>query len=344
MTSERLRALLQAIRDRSAAVFGDFCLDAYWLMDPARSEVSIETGKRTRPVREQRYSLGGAGNIVANLLDLGVAGVYAVGVLGDDLFGRELMRQLATPRADGRPGADIRGILIQKEEWATPVYGKPYVGDDEQERMDFGVGNTIRPEKEERLLRALRDTLGWAQAVIVNQQLPRGVNSEAVIAGINGLAAEHPDRFFIVDARDRSERYLGMICRLNEHEAARLCGRPRPLAWTVSLDECRAFAEEIGGVTGKPVFISRGERGALVFAEGRTHEIPAVRVTGPTDPVGAGDTSISAIAAALAAGAAAVEAAELANLAAGVTVRKLRTTGTATPAEILAVAGAGGQQ
>ncbi len=73
MTPSRLRDLLARIRSARVAVFGDFCLDMYWLLDPALSEVSIETGKRTTAVRREYCSLGGAGNIVANLSDLGVA-------------------------------------------------------------------------------------------------------------------------------------------------------------------------------------------------------------------------------------------------------------------------------
>ena len=43
------------------AVFGDFCLDAYWDIDEESSELSLETGLPVRRVKTQRYSLGGAG-------------------------------------------------------------------------------------------------------------------------------------------------------------------------------------------------------------------------------------------------------------------------------------------
>jgi phosphoglycolate phosphatase-like HAD superfamily hydrolase len=59
---------------------------------------------------------------------------------------------------------------------------------------------------------------------------------------------------------------------------------------------------------------------------------------GKTDPVGAGDTVVSALACCLGAGIKPAEAAEFAVLAAAVTVQKLLQTGTATGAEILAQA------
>lgn len=65
----------------SVAVIGDFCLDIYWMIDRSASEISIETGLKTEPVRLQRYTPGGAGNVVMNLVALGVQHVYPVGVL-----------------------------------------------------------------------------------------------------------------------------------------------------------------------------------------------------------------------------------------------------------------------
>jgi bifunctional ADP-heptose synthase (sugar kinase/adenylyltransferase) len=65
------KAFLQKILDDISAVrialVGDFCLDGYWFIDDAMSEISVETGLATRPVSRQKYSLGGAGNVAASL-------------------------------------------------------------------------------------------------------------------------------------------------------------------------------------------------------------------------------------------------------------------------------------
>ncbi len=331
MTPSRLRDLLARIRSARVAVFGDFCLDMYWLLDPALSEVSIETGKRTTAVRREYCSLGGAGNIVANLSDLGVADVRAVGVIGDDLFGREMVELLKARRAD------VSGMLTQPAGWITPAYCKPFIGEDEQGRVDFGVANLLAPATEEALLKSLAAVLSRVDALICNQQLPRGVNTGRVLAGINRLAVERPEKLVIMDSRDREEANRGVIYRVGAHEAMRLCGTPKPRDQMVLLEEARDCAARIGQATGKPVFLSRSDRGALVRAGEALHEIPAIQITKPVDPVGAGDTSVSAIAAALAAGADPLEAAELANFASAVTVQKLKTTGTANPEEILAI-------
>ena len=94
MTSERLEELLERIRPARIGVIGDFCVDAYWMMDPLLSESSVETGLPTRAVRLQRYSPGGAGNVANNLVSMGVAHGRAFGAAGRDLFGREMLRIL----------------------------------------------------------------------------------------------------------------------------------------------------------------------------------------------------------------------------------------------------------
>ena len=72
MIGEDLKRLLDDICKARIAVLGDYCLDAYWFVDRSREEISVETGLPTRPVMEQRYSLGGAGNVVMNLVAMGV--------------------------------------------------------------------------------------------------------------------------------------------------------------------------------------------------------------------------------------------------------------------------------
>jgi len=219
------------------------------------------------------------------------------------------------------------------------VYCKPYVGDEEQRRIDFGVFNEMAEETEESLVCHLRRVLREVDAVILNQQLARGISSPSMIQRLNELIhTSSGQRVFLVDSRDRSERYVGAHLKLNAYEAARLCGEPVDPEQTVSPRSVSRFAERIFARTGQPVFITMGERGCVVFDGTSRHEVSGVRINGPTDPVGAGDTFVSALAASMAVGATAYVAAQLANLAAAVTVRKLKQTGTATPEEILGIA------
>ena len=51
---------------------GDFFLDRYLLIDPAKAETSIETGLPVYNVVEVRAQPGAAGTILNNLVALGV--------------------------------------------------------------------------------------------------------------------------------------------------------------------------------------------------------------------------------------------------------------------------------
>ena len=134
--SSWLEDALASLAQARVAVFGDFCLDAYWDLDTEASEFSVETGLQVRRVRTQRYSLGGAGNVAANLVDLGVKSVRTIGVVGTDLFGGELLRLLQAR------GVDTQDGMVVDPAWQTMVYAKPYAGVKEESRIDFGAFNT----------------------------------------------------------------------------------------------------------------------------------------------------------------------------------------------------------
>ena len=323
-----LEAALGAIPRARVTVFGDLCLDAYWLIDADESELSVETHLPVRRVRRQRYGLGGAGNVVANLVDLGVGQVRAVGLVGDDLFGRQMLEMLGALRVD------TRGMLTGHEGWQTQVYAKPCVGEAEQSRIDFGPFNALAGADAEALAAELDRAASESDVVILNQQVPAGVSTPEMIERINAVVAARPACRFLVDSRHRAERYAGCLLKLNAHEAARLAGEPRPLDERIPAATARELAERLRERVGHTVFVTRGEWGMVVADEAGLHDVPGIQVIEQTDPVGAGDTATSALAAVLATGGEPLTAARLANIAASITVRKLQTTGTATPEEI----------
>ena len=324
-----LEIALAPLAQVNAAVMGDFCLDAYWLFDTESVELSVETGLPVRRVRTQRYSLGGAGNVVANLADLGVRSIRAIGVVGADLFGAEMLRLLE------ERGVKTQSGMVIDPDCQTMVYSKPCAGAVEESRIDFGAFNTLGGKTIDSLIAALEEAAAASDVVILNQQVPAGISPPEVIERINGCIARHPKTHFIVDARHRPHLYRGAILKLNASEAAQFLGKSPDACFSEA--EVRGLALSIFAVTGKPVFLTRGEHGIIVVQNGKVEEVPGIQVLGDTDTVGAGDTVVSALAAALGSGQEPLVAARLANTAAMVTVQKLQTTGTATPAEILAV-------
>ena len=94
MTPARFDALIARFRTLRLGVVGDFSLDRYFDIDPARAEKSLETGLPVHNVTRVRCQPGAAGNIVQNLAALSPAALWPVGYCGDDGEGFELRRAL----------------------------------------------------------------------------------------------------------------------------------------------------------------------------------------------------------------------------------------------------------
>ncbi|HTP59561.1 MAG TPA: PfkB family carbohydrate kinase, partial [Spirochaetia bacterium] len=182
----------------------------------------------------------------------------------------------------------------------------------------------------------LRAAIPSLDVVIINQQLPRGIHTEQMRAGLRSLASACSIPF-IVDSRAFSDFFDGAIRKLNDREALRLCGAPWDGDGPAPRELVLRSAEALFDRWGRPVFVTRGPRGILGWDSSGSFEVPGLQVPGPVDTVGAGDSALAGIAAAVAAGRRPAEAAMLGNFAAAVTVRKLFVTGTASAREILAV-------
>ncbi|NSW94385.1 MAG: HAD family hydrolase [Bacteroidales bacterium] len=329
MNFEKLQELIERIRSVSIAVVGDFCLDAYWFIDKSGSEISVETGKETKPVREYKYSLGGAGNVANNLTAMGVADVRAFGVIGTDPFG-ETMKNLMKSA-----GINTQNILVQENNWSTHVYIKPYSGEEEENRIDFGNFNVLSDDVSDTLLKNLRDTAGSLDLVIINQQVLSGIHSSRFRKGLVEIINTFPEKIFIADSRNYSDDYTGAYRKMNEAEAVRLSGNINDREISVDEGEFREALLSLYRRYGKPVFATRGEKGSVIADQDGLTDIPGLMIIARTDTVGAGDSYLAGVAAALAAGYTLKESAETGTIVAGVTIQKLFQTGTASPEEIL---------
>jgi rfaE bifunctional protein kinase chain/domain len=322
-------ATLDNLSQVSVAVIGDFCLDVYWTIDRSASEISLETGLKTEPVRRQRYAPGGAGNVVMNLAALGVRQVYACGILGNDPFGGELRRLLESSQVNSG------GLISQEGDWATPTYIKPCVDDQELSRIDFGNFNRLSDVAEQELFTRLEDILDKVSVVLVNHQVTGSMHdSPSFRKRLRQVMSRHPKATFIIDSRGYHESYPKAIHKLNGREVLKACGKAAA-GDEISLEDLVQHSRDLSKRWESPLVVTRGERGCLVFSGDAPRQIFGLQLPGRTDPVGAGDTFSSALAATLSTGTNLAAAACIANIAAAVTAQKLLQTGTATPEEIL---------
>ncbi len=320
--------ILSKLSGCRAAVVGDFTLDFYISTEPDKGEISIETGLATLPVRKYSTSPGGAGNAALNLADLGIKKTAAFGVTGSDMFGRELLKLLK------EKNIDISGMSVQEKNWETSVYTKILKNGIEGNRIDFGNFNILENATADRIIQNLEKALPETDVIVINQQLLSGIHTPYFREKLNHLLVRYPDIPAITDSRNYPDDFQLTSRKINTDEALKVLERNMisiKERWKKDLKT----AEELFKLWKKPVFLTRGDRGIIVSSSEGCLEIPGISVLSEIDTVGAGDTALAAIAASLGSGVSPNDAAVIGNLAAAVTVKKLHTTGTASPDEIL---------
>jgi rfaE bifunctional protein kinase chain/domain len=335
MDEQRLRSILERFAQTHILVMGDYFLDHYLMIDRTLSEVSLETGLEAYQVVEVRSSPGAAGTVTSNLRALGVQ-VVALGVIGEDGMGYELLRGLRQRGVNVQP-------LIQAAGRFTPTYTKPMLREadgrtHEIQRLDIKNREPLPADLEERIVTLLREWLERVDGVIVADQVPErncGVMTDTVRSVLGELASAHPDKVVAVDSRMRIGEFENAIVKPNASEAVNAVFPERPGSEPDRATATRA-GQELYRRNCRPVFLTVGADGVLVFDERGTTHVPTVRVTGPIDIVGAGDSTMAGIASSLCCGASHDEAALVGNLVASITIQQIGTTGTATREQVLA--------
>jgi rfaE bifunctional protein kinase chain/domain len=334
MNQTRLNKLLDKFPACRILVVGDFFLDAYLTIDRQLSEVSLETGLEAYQVVGVRCSPGAAGTVTSNLRALGIQTV-ALGAIGDDGNGYELKRGLAERGVDIEP-------LIEQAELLTPTYTKPMLREvdgreHEIQRLDIKNRAPLPEDVQDVIVERLRALAPHVHGVIVADQVPEtnhGLITDRVRAEIGSLALSYPDLVVAADSRTRIGLFRNTVLKPNAREAV-LAVHP---GWAGEID--LELAKESGATlsrrSGRPVFLTLGDQGILLFANDRCTHIPAVPVCGEIDIVGAGDSCMAGLVSALCCGATPEEAALIGNLVASITVQQIGTTGTATPSQVQA--------
>lgn len=332
MNAERFSAITGRYERLRIVVVGDFFLDRYLEIDPAREELSIETGLPVHDVVRVRAMPGAAGTIVNNLVALGVGEIHCLGFCGDDGEGYELRRALAS-----QPGVSIEHFVTTAER-RTPVYCKPLICQDgapprELSRFD-SKNRTPTPEGlQDQLIEHLNTLTNRADAILLMDQVDlaeSGVVTRRVAAAASAALRRNPSLKVLADSRRGLDEFPPLIFKMNAAELARMTGMP--------LTDIHAVSRQVAGLAKRndqPVFVTMAERGIVGATPGSAAEhVASHPVRGPIDIVGAGDSVTANLAAALAAGADAREAMTLAMAAASVVIHQLGTTGTATTAQV----------
>lgn len=310
-------------------LLGDYCLDRYLEIDPARAETSLETGLPVHNVVRVRSQPGGAGTILNNLVALGVGRIDTIGFYGEDGEGYELRRALGRmPHVrleHFRPTSARRTFTYCK-----PLVLHPGRPPEELSRLDSRNWDPTPRPLEDQLIGSLRVVASSAHAIIALEQVDladTGAVTRRVRDALAHLASHRPDLLILADSRRGLGDWPDVGFKMNAPELASLLGQASP----PSLSEILEQARQLARARQRPVIVTLAERGAVgALPDGQPEHVPAFPVLGPIDVVGAGDAVTANVTAALASGASLREALELAMAAAHVVLHQLGTTGTAT--------------
>jgi rfaE bifunctional protein kinase chain/domain len=347
MTPERFAALTSRFAQLCVGVVGDFSLDRYFDIDPARAETSLETGLPVHNVTRVRCSPGAAGNIVQNLAGLGAGKLWPVGFCGEDGEGFELLRALRAV-----PGVSLDDFLRIPERrtftYTKPLIHTPGKAPVELSRLDIKNWSPTPADVEGELSSALRDLAPQFDALIVMDQagVPGcGVITPGILKTIRELTVAHPKLVVLADSRHGLGSFPPLVFKMNAAEfvtltrpatsTRQLLGDIDPRTADLAVAEIMAGADRLATASKRAVFITLAERGIVGAAPGESAvHVPALPVRGEIDIVGAGDAVTAALTLSLAAGASLGEAMQLAQAAASIVIHQLGTTGTAGVAEI----------
>ena len=319
LTKTRAAEILQKLRDRYVLVLGDVMLDEFVWGDVTR--ISPEAPVPVVDVRRESVHLGGAANVLANLVALGARG-SVVGVVGKDVSGERLrtgLRELGT-LDDG---------LIVDETRPSTTKTRIIAHSQLVVRADRESRAPVSSKTEDHLVSYLMDALKHADAFVISDY-DKGVVTPRILREILPIAyARVP---VLVDPKLRNFNHYrpATLVTPNHFEALRMSDT-EDTSDDGSLHAAQVIREKLGC---DAVLITRGDRGMMLLESNDQPVFVETAAREVYDVTGAGDTVIAALAGALAAGATMLEAANLANHAAGIVVGKVGTA-TVTADELL---------
>lgn len=312
-----LKKILDNFKNIKIGVVGDLMLDDYIYGTVER--ISPEAPVPVVNVKEEKFVLGGAANVVNNLASLG-AKTICFGVIGNDANGERLLGAFADKKID------VSGLIRDKER--TTIVKRRIIGSNQQLlRIDWEDITPISTFLEYALLKNIESKIDELDAVILSDY-DKGVLTPMVAKEIVRMCRDR-GKIVTVDPKPKNAmNYYGATSMTpNRKEAKECLGMER----ATNMEEVGKELKEKLKLDN--LLLTRSEEGMSLFIEDKIVNIPTFAKE-VYDVTGAGDTVISVFTLAAASGVSWYEAAKIANTAAGVVVGKMGTS-TVTKDEIL---------
>ncbi|MBK8394066.1 MAG: D-glycero-beta-D-manno-heptose-7-phosphate kinase [Leptospiraceae bacterium] len=293
-------------------VVGDAVLDEYLFGEVNR--ISPEAPVPVVLVKEDKITLGGAGNVIKNLSSIGVKSQFYA-KCGKDLKAEKLKSLL---HEEGLGIHDLH--LTESSEIPTILKTRVIASHQQICRIDREKVIELTAKEQKYILENYAKSLNECDGVILSDY-DKGYFNEKLIVDLITLAKKKK-RFIAVDPQVRHFfLYKGIsIMTPNHHEAGGALGRK-----LITDEEVAKAAIEISQKLGtESMMITRGEKGMTLYSSKlkKIYHIPTVAKE-VYDVTGAGDTVISLYSAFRTAGMSELESTLISNAGAGVVVEKL---------------------
>jgi rfaE bifunctional protein kinase chain/domain len=318
-SNTKLCNVIAGFTNKKIAVWGDIILDEYLYGNTRR--ISREAPVLILSYKNKEFSLGGGGNALLNLKDLGAEPI-PIGVIGSDPDGEKITQLLKKHKISSE-------FIFNEKGFSTPKKTRILAGEENTRKQQI-----LRIDKEgkipkdaavyEKILPALNSLAKQVDALLISDYhnltvIPKLFQQILPEFKESGIPVTLDSRFRLLEFKGTT------VSTPNEPEVElalnlEMCDEPEFINNTGKLLLKQSESEAI--------LLTRGAKGMVLFEQGQpSYAIPVHGTTDIVDVTGAGDTVISVFTLALAAGATFQEAAELANYAGGIVVMK---KGTAT--------------
>ncbi len=309
-----LSAKVESFASARILCIGDIMLDrfVYGTVSRISPEAPIPVLARTR----EDVMLGGAGNVVRNIVSLGAKACF-ISVVGDDTTGRELIQLIGKePR--------IEPYLLTAQGRPTTHKTRYIAGNQQLLRSDYETTAALSDELHDQILQLATEELPNYQALILSDY-GKGLLTPRLTQALITLANQLEIPVFIDPKQRNFAAYKGaFLLSPNLAELTRAADKD---ACTDEAELSRTAQSMLEAHQLSNLLVTRGKDGMSLFSASQPPHHITAQAREVFDVSGAGDTAIATLTVAYASGCALTEAAELANLAAGIVVGKL---GTAT--------------
>ena len=305
-----LRAQIRALKKARVVCVGDVMLDRFVYGDVTR--ISPEGPIPICRVQKETAMLGGAGNVVRNLVALG-ASVDFISLVGNDDIARDVDRLLH----------DLSGVshtLTMEANRPTTSKVRYVAGGQQLLRADREttdpVPDAIADVLASKVENALRDA-----ALLVVSDYGKGVITSRLATRLIEIARQK-NKPVIVDpkSKDFEDYEWAALIHPNLREMV-AAGGGEPITEDGIVSAARTLLSNVGI---DAMLVTRGAQGMSLVSGDTAHHFKS-RAREVFDVSGAGDTVVATLAASIAVGHSYEDAAQLANVAAGIVVGKVGT-------------------